>query len=84
MPGGIVEGNAVPETFSRSGQGDSVADLEKALARATRELELAEVKERKHYGPVAHSTAAERPLPAGESHSRKRVWQRPYLDVTAA
>ena len=60
-------GNGRPgDSLSRSGQGDSVANLEQALARATRELELAEVKERGHYGPVAHSNAAERPLPAGE------------------
>jgi tetratricopeptide (TPR) repeat protein len=60
------EGNAVPESFSRSGQGDSVADIEKALARATRELELAEASEPGHDAPVEPTAVALAPLPDGD------------------
>lgn len=62
------EGNAAPsdESLSRSGKGDSIADLERALARASRELELAHVDDGARRRNVDEAALAETPLPVSD------------------
>jgi CHAT domain-containing protein len=63
----LYEGNAVPQddSLSRAGKGDSIADLEKALAQASRDLELARAGDA-HRGQIDEAALAETPLPAGD------------------
>ncbi|MGE3913134.1 MAG: CHAT domain-containing protein, partial [Chloroflexota bacterium] len=62
------EGNAVPsgDALARSGQGDSITDLEQALARASRELDLAGGSERTQPDQIDQVALAETPLPPGD------------------
>ena len=64
----VYEGNAVPsdDSLSRSGKGDSIADLEQALAQASRGLELAQAGDGGHRRQVDEAALAETPLPAGD------------------
>src|SRR5436190_23622583 len=54
-------------SVSRSTEGASIASLEQALARATRELEVAAGAERGALPELDEAAIAEEPLPPGES-----------------
>jgi tetratricopeptide (TPR) repeat protein len=62
------QGNVAPagESLTRSGKGDSVADLERALARSLRELELAGGSGRTGQQHLDQAALAETPLPPGD------------------
>jgi tetratricopeptide (TPR) repeat protein len=64
----VYQGNAVPsdDALSRGGTGSSIADLERALARASRDLELAQAAAAAHDAHVDEAALAETPLPAGD------------------
>ena len=63
----VYEGNAVPQddSLSSTEKGHSIADLEKALAQATRDLELARADDARR-GQVDEAALAETPLPPGD------------------
>jgi hypothetical protein len=64
----VYEGNAVPvdDALSRGGTGSSIADLERALARTSRDLELAQADAAVHDAHVDDAALAETPLPDGD------------------
>ena len=64
----VYEGNAVPldDTLSRSAHGGSIAELEQALARASRDLELAQADDGAERRHVDEAALAETPLPPGD------------------
>ena len=62
------EGNALPadDTLSRTGRGESITDLEGALAQASRQLELAQASEDASRRTIDELALARTPLPAGD------------------